>query len=392
MGINPSTAWLDGGDKISVIGVPGLVRGNYTWETVTTLDFGFDLSMFGSRLSAVFDWYKRDTKDMLAAGIELPSTVGALAPLQNVADMSTKGWELAITWRDRVGDWNYSVGFNVYDHMSEITKYNNLSNNLGDYYVGRKFGEIWGYVSDGYYTIDDFDLEQAKKNTWVLKEGVTKINGYTPRPGDEKFVNLRGEENIINTGANTLDDPGDRKIIGNSTSRYQFGANLSVGYKGFDLSMMLQGVGKRDVTLSGSALFPFGAGGADGVFHPLYYNQTDYWQAISYDPESPDYMVAKNPNAALFRIYGQEGNVVSNTRTSTKYLQDGSYMRIKNMTLSYTFPTEWIKKINLNQLRMYVSVENLATFTSLPDGYDPESLSWSYPFYRTWSVGANVSF
>jgi len=329
---------------------------------------------------------------MLAAGIELPSTVGALAPLQNVADMSTKGWELAITWRDRVGDWNYSVGFNVYDHMSEITKYNNLSNNLGDYYVGRKFGEIWGYVSDGYYTIDDFDLEQAKKNTWVLKEGVTKINGYTPRPGDEKFVNLRGEENIINTGANTLDDPGDRKIIGNSTSRYQFGANLSVGYKGFDLSMMLQGVGKRDVTLGGSALFPFGAGGADGVFHPLYYNQTDYWQAISYDPESPDYMVAKNPNAALFRIYGQEGNVSSNTRTSTKYLQDGSYMRIKNMTLSYTFPTEWIKKINLNQLRMYVSVENLATFTSLPDGYDPESLSWSYPFYRTWSVGANVSF
>ena len=392
MSINKTTTWLDGGDKVTYITVPGLVRGNYTWETVTTLDFGFDLSMFGSRLNTVFDWYKRDTRDMLASGIELPSVVGALAPLQNVADMTTKGWELAITWRDRVGDWNYSVGFNVYDHMSEITKYNNKSNNLGDYYVGRKFGEIWGYVSDGYYTIDDFDLELAKKNTWVLKEGVTKINGTSPRPGDEKFVNLRGEENIINTGASTLDDPGDRKIIGNSTSRYQFGANMSVGYKGFDLSMMLQGVGKRDVTLGGSALFPFGAGGADGVFHPLYYNQTDYWQAISYDPASPDFMVAKNPNAALFRIYGQEGNVGSNTRTSTKYLQDGSYMRIKNMTLSYTFPTEWVKKVQLNQLRLYVSVENLATFTSLPDGYDPESLSWSYPFYRTWSFGANVSF
>ena len=392
MSINKTTTWLDGGDKVTYITVPGLVRGNYTWETVTTLDFGFDLSMFGSRLNTVFDWYKRDTRDMLASGIELPSVVGALAPLQNVADMTTKGWELAITWRDRVGDWNYSVGFNVYDHMSEITKYNNKSNNLGDYYVGRKFGEIWGYVSDGYYTIDDFDLELAKKNTWVLKEGVTKINGTSPRPGDEKFVNLRGEDNIINIGANTLDDPGDRKIIGNSTSRYQFGANMSVGYKGFDLSMMLQGVGKRDVTLGGSALFPFGAGGADGVFHPLYYNQTDYWQAISYDPESPDFMVAKNPNAALFRIYGQEGNVSSNTRTSTKYLQDGSYMRIKNMTLSYTFPTEWVKKVQLNQLRLYVSVENLATFTSLPDGYDPESLSWSYPFYRTWSFGANVSF
>ena len=392
MGIYQTTSWLDQGDKVTYFSVPGLVRANYTWETVTTLDIGFDLNMFNNRLQAIFDWYKRDTKDMLAAGIELPSAVGALAPLQNVADMSTKGWELAVTWRDRIGDWNYSIGFNLYDHMSEITKYNNASNNLGDRYVGQKFGEIWGYVSDGYYTIDDFDLEMAKKNTWVLKEGVTRINGYTPRPGDEKFKNLRGEENIINTGANTLDDPGDRKIIGNSTSRYQFGANLSVGYKGFDLSVMLQGVGKRDVAMGGHALFPFGAAGADGVFHPVYSNQTDYWQAISYDPEDPNYMVAKNPNASLFRIYGQEGNVGSNTRTSTKYLQDGSYMRIKNMTLSYTFPTEWINKIHLNQLRLYVSVENLATFTSLPKGYDPESLSWSYPFYRTWSIGANVSF
>mgnify|MGYP003483471585 FL=1 len=103
-------------------------------------------------------------------------------------------------------------------------------------------------------------------------------------------------------------------------------------------------------------------------------------------------MVAKNPDAKLFRVYGQQGNVGSNTRTSTKYLQDGSYMRIKNVTLSYTFPTQLIQKISLNQLRLYVSVENLATFTSLPDGFDPENLSWSYPFYRTWSVGANISF
>lgn len=391
MGIGQSTAWLDGGDKITYIGVPGLVRADYTWETVTTLDFGFDLNMFNNRLNAVFDWYKRDTKDMLADGVELPSTVGASAPLQNVADMSTNGWELAVTWRDRIGDWNYSVGFNVYDHMSKIKKYNNESGNLSYYYNGRKFGEIWGYVSDGFYSIDDFEPEQAKVGTWVLKEGVTKINGYTPQPGDEKFKDLN-EDGIINTGANTLDNPGDRKIIGNSTSRYQFGANFGVGYKGFDLSVMLQGVAKRDVTLGGAALYPFGAGGSDGVFLPIYYNQTDYWRAKSYDPESPDYMVAENPNAKLFRIYGQEGNVGSNTRTSTKYLQDGSYMRIKNVTLSYTFPTAWIQKIHLNQLRLYVSVENLATFTSLPKGYDPESLSWSYPFYRTWSVGANVSF
>ena len=391
MGIGQSTTWLDGGDKITYIGVPGLVRANYTWETVTTLDFGFDLNMFRNRLNVVFDWYKRDTKDMLSEGVELPSSVGTTAPLQNVADMTTKGWELAVTWRDKIGDWNYSVGFNLYDHMSKITKYNNESGNLSYYYNGRKFGEIWGYVSDGFYSIDDFDPEKAKTGTWVLKEGVTKLNGYTPQPGDEKFKDLNGD-GIINTGAGTVADPGDRKIIGNSTQRFQFGANMSVGYKGFDLSVMLQGVGKRDVSMGGHALYAFGGGGADGVFHPVYYNQTDYWKAISYDPADPNYMVPENPNAKLFRIYGQAANSGSNTRTSDKYLQDGSYMRIKNVTLSYTVPQQWIQKIHLNQLRLYVSVENLATFTSLPKGYDPENLSWSYPFYRTWSIGANVSF
>lgn len=391
MAIGQSTTWLDNNDKITYIGVPGLVRANYTWETVTTLDVGFDMTLLNNRLSAVFDWYKRDTKDMLASGVELPSTVGASAPLQNVANMTTNGWELAITWRDKIGDWNYSIGFNLYDHMSKITKYNNESGNLGYYYNGQKFNEIWGYVSDGFYSINDFEPAQAKTGTWVLKEGVVKINGYTPQPGDEKFKDLDGN-GIINTGAYTLEDPGDMKIIGNSTSRYQFGANLGAGYKGWDLSIMLQGVGKRDVTLGGTALYPFGGAGSDGVFQPLYYNQTDYWRAKSYDPESPDYMVAENPNAKLFRVYGQESNVGSNTRTSTKYLQNGSYMRIKNATLSYTFPRKWIEKIQLNQLRLYLSVENLATFTSLPKGYDPESLAWSYPFYRTWSVGANVSF
>ena len=392
MGIGQSTTWLDGGDKITYIGVPGLVRANYTWETVTTLDFGFDLNMFRNRLNVVFDWYKRDTKDMLSEGVELPSSVGTTAPLQNVADMTTKGWELNVTWRDRIGDWNYSVGFNLYDSKSEITKFNNKSGNIGTYHVGYYYpNDIWGYISDGYYGIEDFEPEQAKTGTWVLKEGVVKLNGYTPQPGDEKFKDLNGD-GIINTGAGTFEDPGDRKIIGDRTPRYQFGANMSVGYKGFDLSMMLQGVGKRDYTLGGHALFPFGGGGADGVFHPVYYNQTDYWKAISYDPADPNYMVPENPNARLFRIYGQAANSESNTRSSDKYLQDASYMRIKNMTLSYTFPKNWIEKIHLNQLRLYVSVENLATFTDLPKGYDPENLKWSYPFYRTWSFGANISF
>lgn len=391
MGIGEGTVWLSDNKKITYISSPGLIRSNYTWEKVNTLNFGVDLTALRNRLITTFDWYQRDTQGMLSAGAELPATVGTGAPQQNIADMRTTGWELAVNWRDQIADWRYNVGFNIYDHISWITKFNNLSGSLNNWYVGRDLGDIWGYEADGFYSIDDFDMNEAVKNVWVLKEGIPSINGFTVQPGDMKFKDL-DQSGVIDNGASTLEKPGDMKIIGNTTSRYQFGANFGAGYKGFDLNVMLQGVGKRDYWLSGSSLFPFGAAGSDGVFQPLYYNQTDYWTAVSYDPKDPQYMVAKNPNAKLFRIYKQGGNAGSNARTSTKYLQNASYLRVKNATLSYSFPTTWIKRLSLNQFRLYVSVENLGTFTSLPKGYDPESLSWSYPFYRTWSVGANISF
>ncbi|MDE5744194.1 MAG: TonB-dependent receptor [Paramuribaculum sp.] len=391
MNIDPSTVWLNDGQKVTVISMPGLVRANYTWETVKTLDFGIDFSVLNNRLTGTFDYYKRYTFGMLAAGLEIPGTIGAAAPTQNVANMRTDGWEASIRWQDRIGDWSYRISANVYDHLSKITKFNNATGSLSAWAPGRKINEIWGYVSDGFYSIDDFDHDQAVAGTWVLKEGVTSVQGVQVRPGDVKFKDLDGD-NIITTGASTLDDPGDRKVIGNSTSRYQFGANAGVSWKGIDFDIMLQGVGKRDYALGGNALYPFGAAGADGVFQAIYYNQTDYWTAKSYDPADPDYMVAANPNAKLFRIYNQEQNAGYNTRTSTKYLQNAAYLRVKNMTLGYTFPTALTQKISVNQFRVYVSVENLATCTSLPKGYDPESMSWSYPFYRTWSFGASITF
>lgn len=107
--------WLVNGLKPTTIWAPGLVSDDFTWETVETLDFGFDLSAFNGRLQGTFDWYRRDTKDMLAPGLELPKLVGASAPLQNTADLRTKGWEINVSWRDRIGDWGYSVGFNIYN-------------------------------------------------------------------------------------------------------------------------------------------------------------------------------------------------------------------------------------------------------------------------------------
>ena len=395
MSIGQSTAWLDNGDKVTTISVPALVSSTFTWEKVTTLDIGLDFNAFQNRLQASFDYYNRKTTGMLAPGIEIPSVVGASAPLQNIADLKNRGWELSVSWRDHVGkDFAYHVGFNMYDNRTFIDKYNNESGLISDYYVGKELGEVWGYVNDGYYTINDFDIEKAKAGVWTLKEGVTSIQGVNVQPGDVKFKNIDNDkDNVITAGEGTLANPGDRKILGNTTPRFCYGANLGVSYKGLALDVMFQGVGKRDVWLGGAAIYPFaGAGASDAVFQPLYYNQTDYWTAKSYDPASPDFMVAANPDANLFRIYGQGNNVGSNTRTSDKFVASGAYLRIKNMTLSYTFPHKLIDKIKLSDLKLYASIENLATITSLPKGYDPETLSWSYPFYRTTTFGVSITF
>lgn len=393
MKINESDVWIDNGGKVNIISTPGLIRGNYTWETVNTFDIGVDFNAFRDRLSMVFDWYSRSTVGMLGTGVELPSTVGASAPLQNVSDMNTKGWELSLRWRDQIGNFGYNVGFNLYDHKSFITKYNNTSNNLSYHYNGKTLGEVWGFVSDGFYTINDFDAEQAKTGVWVLKEGIPSIDGYTVKPGDLKFVDLDGNGKI-DSGSNTLDEPGDRKIIGNTTPRFEYGANLSLSWKGLELSMILQGVGKRDVFLPESAIFPFGTSvKSDIPFTAVYSNQTNYWTAKSYDPESPDYMVESNPDASLPRIYGQAENAESNMRRSDKYMQSGAYLRLKNLTLSYSFPRALLSRTKvIDNLRFYFSCENLGTISSLPMGYDPESLKWAYPFYRTWSFGAHITF
>lgn len=392
--VGNSNYWLKDGEFITYISTPGLVSNSFTWETVETLDIGFDASMFNSRLQVTFDWYQRTTRDMLIAGIQLPAVVGTSAPMRNAADMRTRGWEIAVNWRDQIGDWKYNVGFNLYDYKSKITKYSNNEDKLlsQNYYEGKTLGEIWGYVSDGFYTIDDFD----GPGTWQLKDGVASLDGYNPRPGDEKFVNLNNDRgtNEINSGLNTVDSPGDQKVIGNSTPRYNFGVNLGVSYKGFSLSAILQGTAKRDVWIGGMSLFPFG--GSAKAYYPVFYNQTDYWEPMGscdgqYTENDREYWVAKNPDASLYRLYSNMQNHGSNQRASTKYLQNGAYMRLKNITLAYTFPKALISKVSLSALKVFVSAENLATISSLPKGYDPERLSWGYPFYRTLSFGLNVT-
>lgn len=383
---NKYSGWLvDGNMVTAVTSLPSLVSSSFTWEKVGTTNVGIDFSLFNSRLSGLFEWYQKDTKGMLAPGMQLPAVVGALAPYQNTADMRTRGWEFNVNWRDQIGKVGYRIGFNISDSKSEITKYDsNESKLLSSYYEGQQLGEIWGYVYDGFYTVDDFEDTQ----TWKLKEGVVAINGYNPRPGDVKFKNLRDDEqgeNLIYSGNGTVDNPGDQKIIGNSLPRYLYGINLGVSYEGFDLSVFLQGTGKRDAWLANTLTFPMYA---DYKFIPLYEGLENYWKPV--DAAGGDYTCA-NPDAEFPRIYGSYGNMGSNYRTSDRYLSDASYLRIKNVTLSYSFPKQWIKKMALSQLKAFVSVENLATFSSLAKGIDPETLSWNYPAFRTVSFGLNLS-
>lgn len=386
--------------KPTTLTPPALVRTNFTWEVVETLDIGAELALFNNRFTASGGWYMRDTKGMLAPGMELPSVVGANAPEQNVADLRTTGWELAAQWRDVVGDWNYSIGFNVFDYQTKITKYNNVSGVLGTaqadgtmngYYEGKAMGEIWGFETNGFYSIDDFE-DTWKTGTWKLREGVTSIyNNNNVRPGDVKFVNLRDDKNstgAISEGDNTLSNPGDRRVVGNNVPRYQYGINASVGWKGIQLSVMLNGTGKRDAWISNDLIWPMNY----SVFGTVYADQLDYWKPVNWNSKygELDY-TAVNENAYLPRIYDEGKNAGSNKRVQTKYLQDASYLRIKNITVSYSVPSSVMKKIGMTGAKIFFSGENLFTFTKLPKGIDPVRLSWAYPFYSTYSFGINLT-
>lgn len=375
--------WTVNGIKVTTLAPPSLVSNSFTWEKVATVDWGFDLGLLNNRLNLVFDWYRRDTKGMLAPGAELPAVLGANAPLQNTADLRSKGWEVTLGWNDQIGKVKYNIGFNLYDAKTKITKYNNETglfgkdkNDKDTYRVGMELGEIWGYVTDRLYTTDDFD------DAGKLKPGIPKVEGYNPNPGDILYKNL-DDNDIINGGVSTTKDPGDRKIIGNNTRRYQYGIHGGANWNGFSLSFLLQGVGKRDLW----------------VMNDLFYPHYDAWTTV-YDTQL-NYWTPERTNSYFPRIYEKAaGNTAANTRVQTRFLQDGSYLSIRNISLSYNFPSKWINKIGVTNLAVFFSGENLYTFDHLPKGLDPERTvtddlgqrGFTYPYMRQYSFGVNLAF
>lgn len=363
-GINPST----------------LASTNITWERVNTINAGLDFATLNNRLSGSFDYYVRRTRDMVVSKA-YPAVLGTSGGKENLADMRTNGWELMLTWNDKISDvggstLTYSVGMGISDAFSEITKYNNPTRSLADHYEGKRLGEIWGYVTDGFIADEAeatkmVDTQSHFSRTWL--------------PGDIRYKNLDNDPKI-NPGKNTVDEPGDRKIIGNSTPRYRYSINANVGWKGLDLRAMFEGVGKRDVWFGESQFW-----GYSGI----------WWAAIT------DYHVdnawSKTNTDAYFPVPTFSGR---SRQVQTKYLQNGAYIRLRDVTLSYTLPTSIPEKLNISQVRVFASGQNLWEATKMfkylePDvsGFDKndgspqfEDQGKGYPFSRTFSFGFNVTF
>ncbi|UIR55883.1 TonB-dependent receptor [Sphingobacterium sp. SRCM116780] len=362
--VSGNNNYLFNNDRGTVINPPGLVDRNLSWEKASTLNFGVDVALFNSRLNAVFDIYTRKTSDMLTS-IAYPEVLGAASPVQNIADLETKGYEFTLSWADKINSLNYKLSAVLGDSQGTITKFDNPTGSLTNYYVGQKIGEIWGYETLGFFK-DAADVTAHASQAKL---------GSNWSAGDIKYADLNGDGEVSN-GSNTLADPGDRRVIGNATPRYTYGFNADVDYKGFFVNLFVQGVGKRDYWPSGQAFWPVST----------QYFTVQQWQ---YDNTWSE----ENTDAYFPKISARN---TRNQSTQTKYLQDASYLRLKNLTIGYNFNKSLLEKIKMNNLQVYLSGENLFFLSKIKGNYDPESApnngAVAYPFSKTYSLGLSLSF
>ncbi len=331
--------------------VPPVLPDGLTWETSTTANLGLDFGIFKDRLRFAGDIYTRNTRDMFAVGIDLPATFGATAPKGNYADMKTNGWEMAVSWRNdhtlAGKPFSYDVRVTLADYVSKITKYTNPEKELGgywdarvNYYEGMTIGEIWGYVTEGFFTSDEDVANHASQRLYFAS------NSGQWLPGDIKFKDLNNDE-VIDYGTNKVNDPGDRKIIGNTTPRYTYGINLGVNWSDFFISGFFQGVGKQD-------WWP-------GTDNALFWGQ--YNRPYNNIPKSMlgNIWTKDNPDAYFPRYRGYVALQSSRELavTQTRYLQNVAYIRLKNLQIGYNLPGRIASAVRMQNARIYMSAENL---------------------------------
>lgn len=394
--------WLQGGVKTNTLGFPALVSELLGWEKVYNWNFGLDFAFLNNRLRGSAEYFIRSTKNMVGPAPDMPQTLGTDVPKTNNCDLRTSGWDFEISWNDQTSfGLSYGARFVLSDARTKITRYpNNPSNSLSTYIQGRYSGEIWGYETIGIAKTNEEmqqHLNNLDQNYANSHDGQAPANpgqgqnqlGTLWAAGDIMYKDLDGD-GVISSGANTLGDHGDLKLIGNNTPRWLFSLDLNAAYKGFDLRVYFQGVAKRDYW-QGSSYF---WGIEDNMWwsqglhqHADYFRNEDSWsvqnglQDVNIDSYYP---------RPIFSGGGK------NKKTQTRYLQDASYIRLKNLQVGYALPKSITRKVGFELIRVYFSAENLWTGTSLSSLFDPESIGsgWggcAYPLSRTFSFGLNLS-
>lgn len=404
------SAVVANGAFLNYTNAPTPVPSSLTWEKVTTYDFGVDLDMFKNRFNLCFDVYRKNTTGMYVVGQELPAVYGNAAPKGNNANMKTMGWELSMSWKDQFqlagSPLHYFVKGSIWDSRSFITKYTSTTNTLPtntttNYYEGMEIGEIWGFSVDGFFQSKE-DVANSPSQSWF-----TNYNGGGTvwEAGDLKFKDL-DNSGAIDNGNNTLENHGDLRKIGNKSPRYCYSFSFGADWKGIGFSMFWQGVGKRDwYPATESSLFWGQYGRAYGFDLP--------WMNSSTQAGCDEDGNIINPNAywPRLRSYIAEVSKGPLSQPNDKYLQNASYLRLKNVTVNYTFPKTLTKRIGIEKLMVYVSGENLLTFTPLhkwaknfdpevisagdPDGWNPVGTAgdgYSYPMMKSYTLGVNITF
>ena len=388
-------------NQVSTTTTPSAVNPDMTWEKIRTLDIGFDAGFFNNELNVTFDWYQRRNVGMLVAGNEIVRYAGiAVAPLENGGDMKTNGWELQIDYNHAFNkDFAIYGTFTLSDAKSEITKWNNTTGALNSWYKGKKLGEIWGFETDRYFNSSDMNPDGTLK-TGTPDQSYLQNGSFRFGAGDIKYKDLN-KDGKIDTGKGTIDDHGDLKRIGNQLPRYEYSLRVGAMLKGFDVEVLLQGVGKRDMWSTSSLFIPHAAGAQMNIFE----NQLDYWTESNQNARFPRPYI----NGAFGSLSGLPGNSgCNNFAPQTKYLNNLAYLRVKNFTVGYTLPQNLTRKIFVEKLRFYFSAQNLFTFDHIDGVMDPECTggsSKSYtngmdmtmagramPFNRQWSCGLQVTF
>ena len=403
-----SSFTLDGKNPLTYAQETAPVSNDLTWEKVTTYNWGVDFT-FLHRLNLTADYYMRDTKGMMVNGASLPAVYGASVPKENAADMRTKGWEIGLSWHDNFNllgkKFAYTVRANIGDYKTKVTRFDNQTGKIGDHYVGETLGELWGWRTDGLFATNEEATAYAEKvdMTYLQKYIIDAKAPYTGwMAGDVKYVDSDGDGKL-SVGSGTLQDSGDMRVIGNVLPRYSYSFGGDMNWNGIDLSVLFQGVGKRD-------WYP--GAGQSNIFWGSYCrpHNTFLSQQMIDNMWSEDNPSGYYPRPRGYVAYS--GNYSHNaelTAINDRYIQNVAYLRLKNLTVGYTITQlhKWIDKI-----RIYFTGENLFYWSPMKkyNKYiDPEQAISGvagatdsknqgigsgevYSFSKSFSIGIDVTF